>query len=341
MVENNFHYISTFSLESGQSLPGVNIRFFTSAPNNHENKPVVWICHALTANANAAEWWPEMVGQGKIFDPESFYIVCANIIGSSYGSTSPTSLNPATGKPWLNDFPLISVRDWARAHELLRAHLRIHEIHTLIGGSIGGFQGMEWAIEHPERVRNLILLASSFYANPWSIAINEAERMAIEADAGFFSGDPNGGKAGLSAARAIGMLTYRGYQAFGITQAETDNNKLTGFRAASYQKHQGKKLADRFSAHCYYSITRSQDTHNVGRNRISIEHALGRIKANTLVVGISSDILFPVNEQVEMAQMIPGAELAIIHSAFGHDGFLVEHEKISEKIRTFRNWPFG
>lgn len=339
MTRNIFRYNELFELESGQSLPGLEIGYYTSEPENHDEKPVVWICHALTANANPFDWWPDLVGEGKLFDPGSFFIVCANIIGSSYGSTSPKSVNPATGKPYLNDFPLISVRDWVKAHEILCDHLGIERVHTLIGGSIGGFQAMEWAIVRPDRFQHLVLLATSYFSHPWSIAINEAERMAIESDTSFFSGDPEGGKAGLAAARAIGMLTYRGYKAFELTQTDPDPEKFSGFRAATYQQYQGQKLANRFNAHCYYSITKSQDTHHVGRNRPGVESALRRIKAPTMVIGISSDILFPVTEQENLARMIPKAELSIISSDYGHDGFLVEHQKISEKIRKFWKEP--
>lgn len=337
MIKSIYQHPFPFELESGATLPQLQICYHTSHPHNEDNKPVVWICHALTANSDAEDWWPGLVGHGKLFDPDTFFIVCANIIGSSYGSTSPLCINPDTGKPWLQDFPLVTVRDWARAHELLRNHLGIKTIHTLIGGSIGGFQSMEWAIEHPQRFQHLVLLVTSYYSNPWSIAINQAERMAMEADASFFSGDPQGGKAGLAAARAIGMLSYRGYQAFNLTQSETGPAPIENFRAATYQQHQGLKLANRFSCHCFHSITRSQDTHHVGRNRHSIQHALAAITARTLVIGVTSDILFPPAEQHELSAYIPHAQLTIIESAFGHDGFLIENQIIAQSIQKFWN----
>lgn len=335
MIKRFFKYTEPLVLESGDCFPEAEICYHTSELINEKQKPVVWICHALTASSNPEEWWPGLVGKGKLFDPERFYIICANIFGSSYGSTSPLSINPTTGRPWLKEFPLVTIRDWANAHEVLCKHLNINRIHTLIGGSIGGFQAMEWAIAQPDRIQHLVLLVTSYYSNPWSIAINEAQRMAMEADASFFSGEPDGGKAGLAAARAIGMLSFRGYKAFVITQSEEDEHKTFGFRASSYQRYQGEKLSKRFSSHCFYSITRSQDSHHVGRGRDGAEKALGRIKAHTLVLGVSSDILFPPSEQEELARLIPQARLYIMDSAFGHDGFLIENEMIQNIILKF------
>lgn len=194
---------------------------------------------------------------------------------------------------------------------------------------------MEWAIMYPERFENMMLIATTYMQTAWAIAINETERMSIEADSTFFNGDPNGGKAGLAAARGLGLLSYRGYEAYNLTQSESDNEKVSDFRASSYQRYQGKKLIDRFNAHCYHSITRSQDTHNVARGRGSFADALSKVKAKTLCIGITTDILFPPQEQKMLADLIPGAIYAEIDSAFGHDGFLIENEKLSEIINEF------
>lgn len=335
MIKKTYTHKGEFKLESGKQLQNIEICYHISEEKIDPNKPVIWICHALTANSDAVDWWPGMVGKGKLFDPENYTLVCANILGSCYGTTGALSINPSTGKPWLNNFPLVTVRDWANAHEVLREHLGIEKIFLVTGGSIGGFQSMEWAIQHPHRIENMMLAATTYMAKPWAIAINETERMSIEADSTFFNGDPNGGKAGLAAARGLGLLSYRGYEAYNITQPEKDNEQVENFRVSSYQRYQGKKLVDRFSAHCYHSITRSQDTHNVARGRGSFEEAFSTITAKTLSVGISTDILFPPIEQRRLAEFIPNAVYAEITSDFGHDGFLIESEQLSEIISEY------
>lgn len=334
MILKKYTHNDDFPLELGQSIPQLEIAYHISEEEIDPAKPVVWICHALTANSDAQDWWPGLVGSGKLLDPQKYTLICANIIGSCYGTTGPESINPNTGKPWLNSFPLPTVRDWARAHDLLREHLGIERIHLLMGGSIGGFQALEWAIENPTAIENLMLVATSYMATPWAIAINETQRMAIEADASFHNGDIHGGKAGLAAARGLGLLTYRGYEAYNKTQQEQHNSAIRNFRAASYQRYQGKKLVDRFSAHAYHLITRAQDTHNVTRDRESLSSALSKITAKTLCVGISTDILFPPIEQKTMANHIPNAVYAEIESDFGHDGFLIEFEKLEYITRT-------
>lgn len=335
MIKKTYTHKGTFALESGQTLNDIEIAYHISEATINVAKPVIWICHALTANSDAEDWWPGMVGRGKLFDPDKYTLVCANILGSCYGTTGALSVNPATGKPWLNDFPLVTVRDWARAHELLREHLGIDKIYLVAGGSIGGFQSMEWAIMHPERFEHMMLVATSYMQTAWANAINETERMSIEADSTFFNGNPNGGKAGLAAARGLGLLSYRGYEAYNLTQSEKDNEQVENFRASSYQRYQGKKLVDRFNAHCYHSITRSQDTHNVARGRGSFEQAFAKVTAKTLCVGISTDILFPPIEQKRLAEYIPNAIYAEIDSDFGHDGFLIESEQLSGIIREY------
>jgi len=335
MIKKTYTHKGTFALESGQTLNDIEIAYHISEATINSAKPVIWICHALTANSDAEDWWPGLVGKGKLFDPDKYTLVCANILGSCYGTTGALSVNPATGRPWLNDFPLVTVRDWARAHELLREHLGIDKIYLVAGGSIGGFQSMEWAIMHPQSFEHMMLVATSYMQTAWANAINETERMSIEADSTFFNGDPNGGKAGLAAARGLGLLSYRGYEAYNLTQSEKDNEQVENFRASSYQRYQGKKLVDRFNAHCYHAITRSQDTHNVARGRGSFEQAFAKVTAKTLCVGISTDILFPPIEQKRLAEYIPNAIYAEIDSDFGHDGFLIESEQLSEIIREY------
>lgn len=325
----------TFILEKGGRLENPEIAYHTYGRLNERRDNVVWVCHALTANSDVADWWPHTVEKGRFLDPEKWFVVCANIICSPYGSTSPLSANPATGNPWRSGFPEVTIRDMVRAHSLLADALGISRIHTLIGSSVGGFQAVEWAIMEPNRFEQLILIATDAYASPWSVALDETQRMAIMADPTYAADIEGGGSAGLAAARAIGLLSYRGPACYNLTQQDEGDVSHGLRRAVTYQRHQGEKLVSRFDAYCYVSILNAFDTHDVGRDRGGREAALARIKARTLVVGISTDIIFTPKEMKALADMIPRAEYKEIESEFGHDGFLVEHELLNSLISEF------
>ena len=200
-----YDYERPFALESGQRLPGLRIAYHTYGALNAARDNVVWVCHALTANSDVADWWPHTVEEGRFLDPARHFVVCANILGSHYGTTGPLHENPATGKPWYRDFPPFTIRDMVHAHRLLADALGIGRIAALVGSSVGGFQAVEWAAEEPERIERLALIATSAKASPWSIAVDETQRMAIEADPTFGEERPDAGMAGLAAARAIGL----------------------------------------------------------------------------------------------------------------------------------------
>lgn len=334
MKEHTYIYNEPFLLESGSVLSGIRIHYHCSQ-GSWAGRKVVWICHALTANSNPLEWWPTMVGPGKFLDPGREYIICANVLGSCYGSTQPRS----------KDFPLITIRDMVKAHELLRLHLGIEHIDLLTGGSSGGFQALEWAIGNPSLAGALCLIACNARISPWATALNESQRMALLADPTFGpEEEPMAGRRGLAAARSIALLSYRSYAGYCQTQSEHQDDILIASKACSYQQYQGKKLADRFSPYSYYTLTFSLDSHNVGRNRGGTGKALSRIKTRTLCIGIDSDILFPLSEMETLARHIPGAVLEVISSDFGHDGFLLEHEQITSTLCKFLNseaahWP--
>ena len=327
-----YHHPTPFPLEAGGELPALEIAYTARGRRPEAGGRVVWVCHALTANADPEEWWPGMVGRGAPIDPDFDFVVCANILGSSYGTTGPASIDPRTGRPYLRDFPQVTVRDMAAAHEVLREHLGIDRIDLAIGGSMGGQQILEWAIAEPQRFGRLCLLATNAQHSPWGIAFNQAQRMALEADPSFFSDDPGGGARGLEAARAIAMLSYRHYDAFAATQSEGTDEKLNDYRAATYQTYQGQKLRRRFGAWSYHVLSRAMDSHHVGRNRSGTEEALATITAETLVLSINSDVLFPPREQELLARHIPGAEWRVFDSLYGHDGFLTEARQISAAL---------
>lgn len=330
-----YHHKENFELEAGGALAEITVAYNTWGALNKNGDNVIWICHALTANSNAEEWWPNMIGEGLAFDTSRYFIVCANILGSCYGTTGPLSIDPGTNSPYYHQFPFITIRDMVQAHELLRNHLGISVIHLLVGSSMGGYQALEWAIMKPLIFKNLLLLATSAKETPWGIAIHTAQRMAIETDTTWKDNNSRAGSQGLQVARSIGMLTYRSYETFLATQAETDNNKLDGFKASSYVRYQGEKFANRFNAFSYYVLSKAMDSHNIARDRISVEEALQQITANTLVIGIETDVLCPLAEQHFLAQHIPASNLVIIKSIYGHDGFLVETTQISAHLL---NW---
>lgn len=333
----NIH--NDFKLESGAILPELTITYHTFGTLNTKADNVIWVCHALTANSDVADWWPNTVEPNCFLDPNKYFIVCANILGSHYGTTGPLSINPVTGEPYYGDFPQMTVRDMVCAHQLLATHLGIKNVELLIGSSLGGFQCMEWAIMQPEFAKRIALIATSAITSPWAAAFNETQRMSIESDSTYGTKSPDAGMKGFSAARACALMSYRGPSAYNLTQAdqgaETFNDNPFGRRVHSYQVHQGNKLCARFNAYSYYRLTQAVDSHDVGRNRGGIANALGNIKSKALVVGITSDILFTLAEAKELANLIPNAQLETIESDFGHDGFLVEHEKLNTIIQQF------
>jgi len=335
MTEYQFQHKGELKLENGQSLRDIQISYHVTGKLNQAKDNVIWICHALTANSDVADWWPNMVGDGLLFDTSKYFIVCANFLGSCYGTTGPLSKNPETKEPYYHDFPLITIRDMVNAHDLLRKHLGISKVFMITGGSIGSFQALEWSIINPTLIENLVFIASGAFASPWNIAINESQRLAIEADSTFKNKNETAGLSGLKAARSIALLSYRNAATYNATQQDPEKEKLENFRAVSYQQYQGNKLVNRFNAYSYYSVSKSFDTHNVGRGRGDIEKALLGIKAKSLLIAISSDILFFPDEIQEIQKHIPNSKFVEIDSLYGHDGFLIETEQLTKIIKQF------
>lgn len=330
---NYFHHDALFPLEVGTALPGITIAYHTFGRLNKDKSNVVWVCHALTASSDAVDWWRGVVGNEQVIDPKKYFVVCANILGSCYGTTGPLSTNPQTGNPYYHSFPRITIRDMVRAHILLRKHLQLEEIFMLMGGSMGGYQVLEWAVMEPAVISNLFLLATSAAESAWGIAIHTAQRLAIEADGTWLSGSMQAGSRGLKAARAIGMLTYRNYGILVEKQTDPDAEKLDHYKASDYINHHGDKLVNRFNAYCYWQLTKAMDSHHLGRARGGqTEIVLKNIRHKTLIIGISSDILCPVQEQQFIAGHMPDATYVEIDSAYGHDGFMLESKVISKHL---------
>ncbi len=319
-----FKYNQAFTLESGESLPSLEIAYTTYGKLNANKDNVIWVVHALTANSDVFEWWPGLFGEKDFFNPNDYFIVCANNLGSCYGTTGPLSINKYTKEAWFSYFPFISARDMVKAHDLLREELGIEHIDAIIGGSQGAQQILEWNVLQPKLFSHAIVIATNAKHSQWGIAFNESQRLAIKADRTYYSNTDDGGKKGLAAARSIALLSYRNYLPYNETQKEKHDEKLSDFNSAAYQRYQGDKLVNRFNAYSYITLANAMDSHNLGRARISIEKSLSQITAKTLVIGISSDILFPPQEQEFLAKHIVGSQLKIIDSFYGHGGFLIE-----------------
>jgi homoserine O-acetyltransferase len=327
---NNFKYIESFQLESGRSLPGFHLAYTVLGELNEAKDNTVWVFHALTANSDPAEWWAGLIGEGKLFNPDEHFIICVNMPGSCYGSISPLD-----HEDFYHGFPLFTIKDMVAAYQKLKTFLGIDKIHIGIGGSMGGQQLLEWAVTEPDLFEHIVPIATNAFHSPWGIAFNAAQRISIEADKTWEEKNEQAGINGMKAARSIALLSYRNYETYHISQSEDDTSIFDDFKSESYQRYQGEKLARRFNAFSYYFLSKSMDSHNIGRGWESITSALNSIRAKTKVIGISSDILFPPPEQEFLAAHIPGATVNIIHSRYGHDGFLLEFSQIANIIDNF------
>lgn len=335
MSEHKFQIPDGLRLESGQALLQPEVVYHTYGNLSPAKDNVVWICHALTANADAADWWNGLVGEGKFLDPAKYFIVCANILGSCYGTTGPLSINPETGEPYYHTFPLVTVRDMVEAHVRLREHLGIQRIHLVIAGSLGGHQVLEWLVREPGIFDQAAVIATSARHSPWGIAFNESQRFAIEQDPTWKESHPEAGLNGLKVARSIAMLSYRSYETYHIAQLDKPG-KIDGYRASSYQRYQGEKLAKRFNAFSYWALSKAMDSHDLSRGRAeSLEEVLQSITTPLLTVSITSDLLFPPHEQEFIAKHVQNGTHHSITSIYGHDGFLLEFAALSGLLDDF------
>lgn len=330
MKTYTFH--TPFPLESGETLPELSMAYHTFGTLNAEKDNVVWVCHALTGSSDVADWWPHTVEKGCFLDPDRYFVICANILGSHYGSTGPLSINPATGEPYYGDFPSVTIRDQVNALRMLADALGLNEVALLVGSSVGGFHALEWAVSQPERFRRLLLISTSPKASPWTIALDETQRMAILSDRSYGERRADAAFAGMAAARAIALLSYRGPLGYNLTQQDPPSAQEVpaSHRACTYQQYQGEKICRRFNVYSYMSILNAFDTHDVGRGRGGVKKALSQLNMPATVVGIATDICFTPDEMRHLAEMLPESEYFEIESQFGHDGFLVEHAQLND-----------
>ena len=334
MQSHHFIHDQPFVVEGGFKFNSLEITYHTYGEYDPERNNVVWICHAFTANSYPVEWWEGLVGDDKFFNPKDYFIVCVNMLGSCYGTTGPLSINPKKNQPFYSDFPVITIRDITKLLRLVKDKLKITKIKFGVGFSMGGQQLLEWIYDEPELFESVLLGATNAFHSPWGIAYNESQRQAIEVDPTFGEPNDNAGLKGMGAARGIGVISYRNYRAYGKTQKELDNSKYDDFKAASYQKYQGEKLMKRFNAYSYWILSKAMDSHNMARRRGGLKKVLASISTKVYLVGIESDNLFPIEEQLYLSEHLPNADIIKIDSDYGHDGFLIEYERLGEIIRN-------
>lgn len=299
-------------LENGGWIEPVAVAYRTWGRLDAAGTNAVLVCHALTGNADADEWWEPLIGSGRALDPDRDFIVCSNILGSCYGTTGPSSYD--------GEFPRITVRDIVAVQRALVRHLGIHRLRLVIGGSFGGMQVLEWALAAPDLVEAIVPIATAGRHSPWTIAWSEAQRQAIALDP----------VRGLGVARMIAMSTYRSHGSYQSRFGRTRDD--TSFAVEAWLRGHGQRLVERFDAETYVTLTHAMDSHDVSRGRGPYESVLGAIRQPALVVAIDSDVLYPPGEQEELALLIPNATLRTIHSAHGHDGFLIDAAAINEAI---------
>jgi len=327
-----------FVTESGETITPVQVTYKTWGKLNQDGSNAVLVCHALTGNAEADEWFPSLFGDDGMLNPDEQFIVCSNVLGGCYGTTGPWSVNASTGKRWRADFPKITIRDMVRVQQLLLSHLGVTSIELALGGSMGGMQVLEWLCMD-DRIQKAVLIAMGKAHSPWTIGFSEAQRRAIRADrnwnGGFYAPDAPPAE-GLAAARMMGMMMYRSAPAF---QRRFGRNLQDGhadlLQVNSYLNYQGDKLVKRFDANTYITLTEAMDTHDLSRGRGSYEQVLGSITVPVLVMAISSDVLYVPAEQRELAGLLGNARYAELESDQGHDAFLIEFPKMAEIYRTF------
>jgi len=350
-----------FQLENRIVLPEARLCYQTYGTLNEETQDnVIVICHALTGNASLHSWWGDLLGDGKAFDTSKYLIVCCNILGSCYGSTSPQCKNIATGKAYGKEFPDISVQDTVRIQLLmLKNHLKINSIKSVIGGSFGGMQAIEFAMQGgivggdfvsqdgSPFVKSAIPIACGAQHTAWQIAVSEVQRQAIYADPNWET-NPRKATTGLAVARQMGMVSYRtpkGYhKKFGRDLQNSRGESFSSygsnvqFKAKSYLLYQGEKFLSRFDPITYVKLTEQMDSHDIARGRgKTVEEVLQQVKIPVMVMGIDSDVLYPLSEQHDLSSALPKGQLRVIHSLDGHDGFLLEQEQVGSNIVEFLN----
>ncbi len=355
-----------FVLECGTQLDELTVAYETWGTLNESKSNAILICHALTGDSHVAGdavpghaepgWWRDVVGEGKAIDTNRYFVVCSNVLGGCQGTTGPSSIDPKTGLPYGLNFPVVTIRDMVRVQEKLTNHLGIDQWLSVIGGSMGGMQVLEWSVMFPDRLKSAIPIATTCAASSWQIALSAIGRRVIALDPRWNGGDyysaPNGEgpHEGLAAARAVGMVSYRNDEILERRFARklVDPHNIFGqwdkFLIEGWIGHHGEKLAYRFDANSYILLNKAMDLHNLGgrypgKHPKSLKQPAARIGVPVQCLSINSDILYPPRQQREIVNVINRAggkcEFVEIDSPHGHDGFLLEPEKVGSAMAEF------
>lgn len=366
MPKESLELVRTYSLtfkdelflESGRVLPRVTVAYETYGALNDDKSNALLICHALTGSAHAAGfhspeddkpgWWNDMIGPGKAFDTNKYFVICSNILGSCYGTTGPSSIDQSTGKPYGLRFPVITIKDMIKLQKKLLDKLEISRLCCIAGGSMGGMQALEWAVTYPEMAESIVVISASGRITPMAIAFNTIARMAVQKDPNWKNGDYYGGPSprdGLAIARMAGHITYLCEDGFnskfgrrlGSQESIYDFNST--YEVENYLKYNGYKFTERFDANCYLYILKAMDIFDLSYGYGSYEEALKRITAKTLLIDFTSDILFPPyqTEEIESIMTKHGnkPDKITIESDCGHDSFLLEFEEQTAVVSSF------
>lgn len=356
-------------LENGEHLSSIKVAYQTYGTLNEEGTNAILVCHALTGNSHAAGivseeeieytkefeflskynkmylgkpgWWDPLIGLGKALDTNKYFVVCSNVLGSCYGTIGPADVIKLSSEKYKNSFPAVTVRDMVKVQKSLINYLGIKKMKTIVGGSLGGMQVLEWATMYRNMVESIIPIATSAGHSAWAMGLNRASRLAIENDPNYRNGNYDAQPIiGFSLARQIAVQSYRTYSSFenkfGRNLSDDKNNGTEEqFEVESYLEYQGEKLVNRFDANTYIYLSKAMDCHDVGFGRGGIENVLRSITAKALCIGIDSDILYPPEEQIKISEMIPNSSYAEISSEHGHDAFLIEFEQLGKILNEF------
>lgn len=355
----DFHCTEPFDFEHGGRLSEFNIRYETYGRLNREASNAILICHALSGdhhcagvhslNDRKAGWWNNFIGPGKAVDTDRYFVICSNCLGGCQGSTGPASINPATGQTYSCDFPLLTIRDLVRAQRRLLAHLRVERLYAAIGGSMGGMQVLQWAIDYPDRVDRIIAMATTARQNAQAIAFNEVGRCAIVQDPEWKNGryqSDQGPRLGLSMARMMAHITYLSDK--GLDEKFGRARKKAGlrpqfiesvFEVGEYLRYQGQSFLNRFDANTYLYLTQALDLFDLYGEHGNLEETFQPIQAKTLAIGFTSDWLFPPSQNRDLVHALlragKHASYAQLDMDLGHDSFLVEAPALYYLVSAF------
>lgn len=342
-----FAHKTPFQLASGGSLQPLTLRYALYGTLNPQKDNAILVCHALSGSARVADWWPELFGADEVFDTTRYCVIGINVVGSCYGSTGPLTIDPSTGQPYGATFPLVTVSDMVHAQAQVLDFLGVKVLRAVVGGSIGGMQALQWAVDFPERVESCIAIGAA-PLSAMGLALNHLQRQAIQNDPAWLAGEyrvdqqPN---AGLALARAIAVCSYKSAELFAERfgrnpdrSGEDPGSALAArYDVAGYLDYQGQSFAKRFDANSFLILSKAMDTFDLARGYPSIEAALRRIKARVLLVGISSDWLFPAADIVTLTETMKAlgvsAEYQELCSSHGHDGFLADAAVLAQLLR--------